>query len=55
MGAKGRALLIFDFWLRVDLVFHESLTRHAEMWQHGELDLRMDPYGLRITMCSQRG
>jgi len=41
MGAKGRALLIFDFWLHGDLVFHEALTRHVKMWQHGELDLRM--------------
>jgi hypothetical protein len=52
MGARanGRALLIFDVWLHVDLVFSKALTtRHVEVGQHGELDLRMRRSCLRIA------
>ena len=39
--AKNSALLIFDFWLHVDLVFSEALTRNVKVGQHRELDLRL--------------
>jgi hypothetical protein len=39
--AKGRALFIFDFWLYAELVFHKALSRHIEVGQHRELDLRV--------------
>ncbi len=39
--AKSGALLIFDFGLRIDLVFFEALTRHAKVRQQRELNLRM--------------
>jgi hypothetical protein len=43
MGARAKncALLIFDFWLHVDLVFSEALTRHVKVGQHRKLDLRL--------------
>jgi len=54
MGVKDRVLLIFDFRLYVRLVFHEASIRHAELRQHGELNLWMFPPCLRTAMCRQR-